>query len=400
MSEGNLLKNSRFKGYLKIILFKVLLIGLGLIIWKIVKGVDLFYLVPYEVRKLPLYIKIISFLFAYILSLWVHEIFHVLAYKLNKINIRAMLVFFICLIKDRGKWKFQFKVHPFLMGGLVIPDLPSINDEETYKQLRKISSRVAIAGPIGTIVLYVLVSIFAIQAYLNDNLSLSLSLVALFHIHLTIICAIILVTSFIKHEFFLGDFCQYRIFKKDDRLSAVLLYRELQAASNYIQVRSNSYYLLNKIDTYLQDEYKLKSTSSYTLEIIENELCLYLSENTALKEIVLSYIKFLSENEDTLLFNAKDSETSKILLFRIINFLALDIEKKQQAKILFNKLVSTIIHRNRIMTYYIKQSEHLLEIKDNEEFLKSRKNIKTSSMWPIYSLFPSYYEEEVKICRL
>jgi hypothetical protein len=373
--------------------------ALFLIVFGVTQAVtrlDLTALIPATVWGIPFHIKVITFIGAFVVALSFHEFSHVISFRRNSIQIRAMALFFSFWIKEQDRWRFSFRIHPYLIGGLTIAELPPIEDEKTYETLRRVSAKASLAGPIGSIVMIVAASVLALPLYLMDEMTFFQALAGWFHVSLASVTALFLLTSFAKSEVAPGDFCAYRTLMRDDLRAAVALYMDIIPTSDYIGVRNKSRYLLDRIDDYLRAEYAVKSTDSTTLDILETELSLYLAERAPLSAAVLSYIHYFTENEDALLSNKRDEELCRRLMFRIIAYLIYN-DGELQAKELFTRTVSSIKHKNKVMLYYIKQGEHLLGLQNNVAYLKRRRNIRTSSFWPIASLFPVYYEIEEKI---
>lgn len=229
-----------------------------------------------------------------------------------------------------------------------------------------------------------------------DDMTFFFALAGWFYVSIAIMTGIFLLTSFAKSEVVLGDFYTNGVLMKDDLKSAVSLYEDIIPSSDYVNVRKHSRWLLDRIDEYLKGEYSVRSIYNTTLEILETEISMHLAEGEPLSDTVLSYIHYFLENEDVLLRNKIDQELCRVLMFRLISYLGCS-HQTLEAKDLFGRVVSSIKHKDKVMIYYIKQNKHLLHLLENFFFLKNRKNIRTSSMWLIYSLFSAYYEIEEKI---
>lgn len=352
-------------------------------------------LIPTEVWAIPFHLKIITFIFAFIVGVSFHEFCHVISFRRSNIQIRAFALFFCFWIRNRDRWRFTIKFHPYLIG-LTIPDLPPLENEKRYRELRKISAKSCLAGPIGSVVLFVIFSVLLLTLYLLSEMTTFVALAIWFNLSLTFITAIILLTSFEKDVYISGDFHQYRLLKENDMRSAIKLYDDIIPASDYFDIRNKSQYLLGKVEDFLKQEYEIKSISSATLDILSFEIAVSLVQNESLSDGAQSYLFHFTENIDELLTNKNDHEACKILVFRIIAYLVKN-EKKPLAQELFNHAVSSIQQKNKVDIYYIKQAEHLLGLDNNAVYLKNKKNIKTSSSWAFESLFPIYYYIEEKI---
>lgn len=357
-------------------------------------------LIPTEVWAIPFHLKIITFIFAFIVGVSFHESCHVISFRRSSIQIRAFALFFCFWIRDRDRWRFIIKFHPYLVG-LTIPDLPPVGNERSYRELCKISAKSCLAGPIGSLFLFVIFSVLMLTLYLLSEMTAFVALVIWFNLSLSFITAIILLTSFEKSVYISGDFHQYRLLKENDLRSAIKLHEDIIPAYDYFDIRNKSQYLLGKVEDFLKKEYTNKSISPATLDILSFEIAISLVQSESLSVGAQLYLHYFTENIDKLLTNKKDHEACKILVFRVIAYLAKN-EKKPMAQELFNHAVSLIQQKNKIDIYYIKQTEHLLGLHNNAVYLKNKKNIKTSSSWAFESLFPIYYyiEERINSVRI
>ena len=93
----------------------------------------------------------IWFLFAYFISVLLHELTHLIAFRVKGIKVKALLVLFFVVFLDDHKWriKLNFKLLK-LGGGMVIPQITSIKEDKTYYKIADGISTSLIAAPIFT----------------------------------------------------------------------------------------------------------------------------------------------------------------------------------------------------------------------------------------------------------
>lgn len=80
---------------------------------------------------------IIIFFMALLVTVCVHELAHAIAFKLQKIDIRMIAIFPICLIREKEGLKFHMAVSMEIgFGGIVIPEIPTISNQTEYESFQ------------------------------------------------------------------------------------------------------------------------------------------------------------------------------------------------------------------------------------------------------------------------
>ena len=80
---------------------------------------------------------IIIFFMALLVTVCFHELAHAIAFKLQKIDIRMIAIFPICLIREKEGLKFHIAVSMEIgFGGIVIPEIPTISNQTEYESFQ------------------------------------------------------------------------------------------------------------------------------------------------------------------------------------------------------------------------------------------------------------------------
>ena len=74
---------------------------------------------------------------ALLVTVCFHELAHAIAFKLQRIDIRMIAIFPICLIREKEGLKFHIAVSMEIgFGGIVIPEIPTISNQTEYESFQ------------------------------------------------------------------------------------------------------------------------------------------------------------------------------------------------------------------------------------------------------------------------
>lgn len=167
-------------------------------------------------RTVPLYMYIVWLLFTFYVSLTIHELGHLISFVIQGVKIRALyLTIFIFYRSEKG-WRFRINWKLWvLLGGLVVPDLGVIADNDTFNAMKKKFSIALITAPIVTIVLWMLVFIgFVITLIFSSNL-VFIGAMTVITLYLTLLTMLYVHTFRLSHPLFFGDFVAYKKMNED-----------------------------------------------------------------------------------------------------------------------------------------------------------------------------------------
>lgn len=353
---------------------------------------------PAEYAVLPFYINILIAVITYIVLIAVHELSHFFVFVRNNIKMRALFLMVFMIIKENGSWNFRFKPNKVTaIGGIAIPDVDVVKNEESFKKIQIAFSKVLIAGPTASM-LFALISTAIIvpgmliieNIYLKSILFTMVSSIVVFTFF-------IIITSFFKNEMVIGDFPAYKMASTDDFFVAMQFYQYAVFSSEFERVRSENNFIKSVICDGLSRKLAEKNFHVYTLQIIDSLLVEYLAGvSKTLPEIINDYVDFLIDN-DKAFDMIKNSEQAMVLWFHIVRLLYLDRRKKDKAVEVFEDMKRMLKKKTPVTKYMIKQAEHLLGIKDNSEYLMNKNNINISSADGLFKNFKGYYADEMRL---
>ena len=97
----------------------------------------------------PFYIVILIIVTTYFLAVMLHEFGHSISFVRNGIKMRAIIFMNFMLIKEDEKWKLKL-IKNNTMGGIAVPEIKGIKDEEDFLSKQKGFANALIAGPLAS----------------------------------------------------------------------------------------------------------------------------------------------------------------------------------------------------------------------------------------------------------
>lgn len=164
--------------------------------------------------KLPFYINGLIFIFTFVLTVSLHEFGHALGFIRYGLKMRAVFFTIFALIKEDNKWSFKLTSMKNL-GGIAIPDIIWIEDEEDFRTKQRALAKAIIMGPITSVMVWLILTLASLLIIsLTSNIYVKSALLT-FIIFLGIDTLFIIGASFLKQESVIGDFPAYTIVKND-----------------------------------------------------------------------------------------------------------------------------------------------------------------------------------------
>ncbi|MGL5313639.1 MAG: hypothetical protein ACRC92_10365, partial [Peptostreptococcaceae bacterium] len=293
------------------------------------------------------------------------------------------------------KWRFKFKVTKiFFAGGIAIPDIDIIENNEGFNNFRRSFAKALIAAPIGSIIFNIAFLFITIvtKLLLHNKMLNGYMLVIL--INLSIITLMITLSSLMKNEIAIGDYQAYFLTKKNTNFVLINLYQYIIFSTKYTKLESRSY-LIDNLDKYFKDCTLTRIIDLYLISSVDNILYDYLTGKIdILPEGAKDYINFSIENYSLICKSLKQKEVPSIFLHHIVLYLALNKETRHYATEFYSNISRIIKINTPILKYYDLRTNHLLGLQNNVDYLSDRTNIKTSSLYELLSLFEGYYDDE------
>jgi flagellar basal body-associated protein FliL len=259
------------KKIIALILFIVACFVVGMVSALLAYG-DIFSKIHDAFREVFFLFDILFLLGLFYLILIIHEMGHAVVFIINKVKIRAIIIHFfglkrksnnrLTLFVDRKLWGF--------LGGMVIPLLEGFNNEETFEKTRQIFRKSLLAGPIFSIIGWVINLAISIPLILfSSNPALIVFSLLSFVLH-TVIFIIVIASSMVESGGAIGDFKAHKRLKRDETFF-------LRIALQYFEINKDNapfifekYKLLGSI--YLRNN--IGNLNFYFYEyLIRNNMC-------------------------------------------------------------------------------------------------------------------------------
>src|SRR5690554_1605505 len=155
-------------------------------------------------------------LLVFYITLIFHELGHFIAFKVQKIKLRALYITIFVFYKTKEGWRFTIKPKLWvLFGGLVVPDLELIEDDKTYHEIAKKFAISLITAPIVTISLLGFTIIMFILTVIFSTNSLWIGTISIMTFYVILLSALYIYTFKLSNQNFYGDFVAYKKMKDD-----------------------------------------------------------------------------------------------------------------------------------------------------------------------------------------
>ena len=339
---------------------------------------------------------LISFIVIYYGSVIIHECTHFATFVAYETEMRLLVMGPFIFIKKNNKWKFKFKfTGAFAFGGIAMPNLDVIDNNEKFERFRKAFAKVLIAAPLSNIIMNIIVIIVAAIGYKYATTEFSKNYIFFVAISTTFVSLFISLSSLIKNDLVIGDYRAYYEVLKKKEFAYVCFYQYLMISDKY-EAKDKSY-LIENVSLYIEVELNKRSYNTYVIGTVDNILNDYLLGKIAeLPNVVKEYIDFASANCEELLNAYINTEHPLILLHHIVQYYNTEEATKLRAVELYNKITLIVKHKTKVLKYYNLRSRHILGFEDNIKFLSDKKNIRTSSLFELFRMFDWYYNDEMK----
>jgi membrane-associated protease RseP (regulator of RpoE activity) len=328
---------------------------------------------------------LLLFLLTFYLTLTLHELGHFLSFYFQKVNLRAIYLTIFIFYKTKSGWKFRIKPKLwFLLGGLVVPDLGLIKNDDDYENISKKFANSLIFAPIVTISFLVLMIItFVITlAYSNNFELIGVITIVTFY---TILLSTLYIYSFsLSNQMFYGDFIAYKKMKSDPifRLAQITQY---QMFSLNDLDDENNLYIFNKIRLALRD-------ITITQNLFHTMLLIHYLDGVVRKNYPIDLnidIKLRRLNVRPYL----KKEEGLTLAYDLSNYFykIKDVQKAYQMFELINQMKYDKLDQ-KMVEYYRRKNMHIMHIEYQDEFLSHKENIYVGSNF-IFEAFIDPFED-------
>lgn len=359
-------------------------------------GIDGVKLFPKEfIKSLNLVLVLIIFIAIYYSSILFHELGHFYAFKVNGVQIRMIKVSIIGIIFNKDKRRLKLSPSALGIGGIVVPHIGIISDEDKFKEMQKSYAKAIIVAPIVTLSLVILGGVMiVISSVIGIMNSPYLMITGIF---LCLLNILLCIGCFIKTENVYGDFRAYFCFKKDDFFAALMMYQYILFAEDFARERSSNTYLRQVLLEGFKDRAAEKKVDLLTISCSATFLIEYLvGEMEELPESITNYINYCYLNQ-TLLTNQKALEIHKSFLVYMAYYFE-KLGEHSKAQQIYEDFIEKL-PKNPIFNYWKMQAEQIILKKDHKQSLLDIKNIKPNSLYKIFGVFDGFYWDELILNR-
>lgn len=334
--------------------------------------------------------------FTIILSIYIsislHELCHLIGYKLKKYDFRLFYIFPFCIVKEEEKYHLSLSFNWILgIGGIVIPKLPKIKSKNEINNVINVMRFSLILAPLisllyGALSLVILTNI--------DYLNLSIKPFFFFFTFSNILTSLYITgMSSINFGGIIGDYAAFLLLKKSPHYSLIQVYNEyiLQEESIKKYVRDNNLFTDTIIELLSnKNNDKLDSNTIYLIDIVIIELLV--SEKKEINEYISSMINKIFSNNIADLKDKLKFESYSRLFCHLIMYIYLYISKEKAIKYLNE--YKTELSKSQSSVYGIKQCESLIK---NTNF---NEKIIISSLDSLLRNLPNYFHDEKELNSL
>lgn len=322
-------------------------------------------------------------IFAFYLTLTLHELGHFFAFYFQKIKLRAIYLTIFVFYKTKKGWRFTIKPKLWvLFGGLVVPDMDPIEDEQTYQDISSKFSKALIAAPIVTISFLAVTLLSFILTYIFSTNSQWIGFMTLFTLYVTLLSTLYIYTFKLSNQMFYGDFVAYEKIISDPIFRFVQLNQYLSFG---IKERKYSNFMWEKSKTLIKendikrDAFYMTLLMSYLEGIIYEHMKPDQDIELKLKKVpVASFARVehgLIALYDICLYHYVLGDVKNA--YKLLE----EIEKRQGKKI-----------SERIKIYFNKKTKHVMHMQYDQEFLDDKKNYPSEQSW-IFEPIMDIYED-------
>lgn len=333
------------------------------------------------IRTLSFFSYPLILILAFYVTLTLHELGHLIAFVIQGIKIRALYLTMFVFYKDKDGWHFTVKPKLWVLGGgLVIPDLPSIETEETYQDIRKKFAISLIAAPITTIVFLGIVLVtFILSLYISSTAFIGFY--AIFTLFTLLLSMLYIYTFKLSSASFYGDFVAYRYILNDEVFALAQIQQYAMFSIDASEERDA--FLYQKTTQLLK---KSKLTSNlFLVVLLTHYLDSIIYEHREIDLVLHEMIKTYAIHP-----SVRDEYTLLLAYSLCAYFYALkDVERAYR---LFEDIQKRVSQKlNPQMTEYFKRrTMHVIHLEDQSEFLSRVENVYVGNSWIFDSVEDPY----------
>lgn len=325
-----------------------------------------------------------------LLSTAVHELAHLIGFRLCGEKIRLILISPFLFQKKNGRWRLTLKVtSTFLIGGIVVPDIRPIENEEELQRFQRRLRRAVLAAPLASAALIVLCWIAFAAARPATVLAQDWWLVCC--ICLTLVGIMLLASSLVKNDQVIGDL---RIGELRNHRPLLVALALQYAACSTDYPREKRAFLQRAAQDCIAAEHPALTT--YSRLLLTNQIQAYLLGQEALSPHYPACREALLEHLSTILAE----ESGFLLANMVLAMKILEEHDRPGAVALFERIFKVVKPRSKAQRYHYQRGLLLCGLDDTRTYLENPRNVASSAGYEAIAFFDYYLEEEQAFNRL
>ncbi len=313
------------------------------------------------------------FILSFYVSLTLHELGHFFAFVIQKIKIRALYLTIFVFYKNEKGWHFTIRPKLWVLGGgLVVPDLGKIENDQDFDQLRNRFAKALIAAPVVTISFLLISMMTFILVLVYSTSSQWIGIISIVTLYVTLLSSLFIYTFTLHNSMFYGDFVAYKKMKTDPifQLTQINQYTMF----SMVETEKTTEYLFNKTKNVLK-EIQLDASIFHTM-LLTNYLDQIIRGDEEVDPIIDAKIKALK------LIAYTHSEHGIYLVYDLCyyHYKTKNVAKAYQMFEDIKKRTSKKLNP-KLITYLEKKTLHVLNIEYQDAFFMDKNNYYVGNSW-------------------
>lgn len=331
--------------------------------------------------KIRWYYHILVFLGTVFVTLSLHELTHHFSFMASKYKSDMIIIFFFIFYRNKDyKWRLKVDFKLLLLGGgMVVPNLGVINNDDDYNKAKTALSKSLLAAPLFTLIssllLFFVTLIFFYKSMVMVPITFYTLVISIFYTYL----------SSLESDQAYGDFKAFKKVKNDDLFAQTIIIQYIDELTPYLD---------NKFRNNIKDQLPIKrdlSSISFFQALLDHAIYDSDELDFLMYEKVYYYAQYPNSFR-RLLNSPMNLGLGQYIIFYLdrLNFKDDSIKLKN----IFNEKINEFKLNEKVKTYLTKQTDHILGLSDESEYINNPKNMVTGLSSLIFGKMDFFIEAE------
>jgi len=323
--------------------------------------------------RIPFYMWIVWLIVSFYLTLTLHELGHFFAFRIQGIKLRALYLTIFVFYRNEKGWRFLIKPKLWiLLGGLVVPDLGEIKNDDDYQKVANKFGVALITAPIVTLSILLLTWVIFIMTLYSSSNIVTLGIIAVMTLWITLLSLLYIYTFTLSNPMFYGDMVAYKKMKKD----AVFQLAQIHQYQMFSLTDSK------ETEIFLWQKAK-DAIKKHTLHHHTTDIALYMAYIDGilhLNQEIDTQVDLKIQRLSTHLFTR--SEQGLTLLYEVCHYYY-KTRRPDQAYRLFEFIQERASKKvsEHVLEYLKKRSMHIMHLAYDDVYLNDLKHITMGNTW-------------------